>query len=72
MYTAADFTHFIKPTLVFIVSFTAICAASVAFLFPLFLQEAEILALSQMICFLGMNNKYTMYHEISKISFMFF
>ena len=32
--TAADFAHFINPTLVLIVSFVAIYAASVAFLFP--------------------------------------
>ena len=39
--TAADFAHFINITLVLIVSFVAIYAASVAFLFPLFLQDAK-------------------------------
>ena len=39
---AADFAHFIDPTLKFIVSFMAMCAASMTFLLSLFLQEATI------------------------------
>ena len=45
--TAAGFAHFINPTLVLIVSFVAMNAASVAFRSALFLHDAKIDAASQ-------------------------
>ena len=41
--TAADFVHFINPTLIFIVSQEAVYAASVAFLLCRLLHEARTL-----------------------------
>ena len=44
---AAGFAHFMKPTLVLIVSFVAVKAASVAFRCPFVLHEARIIARCQ-------------------------
>ena len=47
VYAAPGFAHFIEPTLMLIVSFIVMYAASVAFQMSLFFHEVKILASSQ-------------------------
>ena len=73
MYIAAGFAQFIEPALIFIVSFIAMYAASVALRFSLFLHNAKISAPPQFgiwCFFLGMNYKPAVICVVSHVPFM--